>query len=214
MESTETNLHEQHFFRTAQYMAGLQRVLIVAGFSEYSKFCQSDILMCGIAHDTGKLFIPRQILDKCGPLTDAEREIMGMHPVYGAAALAKYSRRIKSLYPEFPLKLACITAAMHHERVDGQGYPAGIQGSALPEIARLCAVADTFDAMTGPRIYRNCATIDEALLVLQSVAGTQLDKKIVTVAVADQSWIDLARGIAIPSQVAVKKLWLFQLQRG
>ena len=116
-------------------------------------------------HDVGKLYTPREILNKPGRLTDDEFEVIKRHPVDGAAMLTDISGE-----PEI---VAIVRS--HHERLDGRGYPDGLAGAAIPLGARIIAVADTFDALTSTRSYRPAATHKRALDILRNEAGTQLD---------------------------------------
>ena len=115
-------------------------------------------------HDVGKLQTPRDILNKPGRLTDEEFEVIRRHPGDGAAMAAGLGD---------PMVTAIIRH--HHERLDGNGYPDGLAGEAIPLGARIIAVADTFDAMTSNRAYRRAASHKHALDVLRQEAGTQLD---------------------------------------
>ena len=120
-------------------------------------------------HDVGKLETPREILNKPGRLTDEEFDVIRRHPSDGAAMAAGLGD---------PLVTAIIRH--HHERLDGNGYPDGLAGEAIPLGARIIAVADTFDAMTSNRAYRRAASHKHALDVLRKEAGTQLDGDAVT----------------------------------
>jgi hypothetical protein len=115
-------------------------------------------------HDVGKLYMPREILNNPGRLTDAEFDVVKRHAAWGARMLADVGD------PE-------ITAMVrhHHERIDGKGYPDELAGTDIPLGARIIAVADTFDAMTSSRAYRSACTQKKALDVLATEAGTQLD---------------------------------------
>jgi HD-GYP domain-containing protein (c-di-GMP phosphodiesterase class II) len=119
-------------------------------------------------HDLGKVWISRDILDKPGPLTDAEWEVMRAHPRTAARLLQS-----TSLY-----ELADIIVA-HHERPDGKGYPNAIPSSETPLEAQIVAVADVYDAMLSNRPYVPARTPNEARLELELVAGTQLDAHVV-----------------------------------
>jgi putative nucleotidyltransferase with HDIG domain len=116
-------------------------------------------------HDVGKLYTPREILNKPGRLTDDEFDVIKRHPVDGADMLADI---------EGDPELVAIVRS-HHERLDGNGYPDGLAGSEIPLGARIIAVADTFDALTSTRSYRSAATHKRALDILRTEAGTQLD---------------------------------------
>jgi len=116
-------------------------------------------------HDVGKLYTPREILNKPDRLTDEEFDVIKRHPVDGAAMLVDV---------EGDPEIVAIVRS-HHERLDGRGYPDGLAGDGIPLGARIIAVADTFDALTSTRSYRPAATHKRALDVLRKEAGTQLD---------------------------------------
>jgi putative nucleotidyltransferase with HDIG domain len=116
-------------------------------------------------HDVGKLYTPREILNKPGRLTDEEFEVIRRHPADGAAMLVDV---------EGDPEIVAIVRS-HHERLDGRGYPDGLAGDDIPLGARIIAVADTFDALTSTRSYRPAATHKRALDILRKEAGTQLD---------------------------------------
>ncbi|UCG91853.1 MAG: HD-GYP domain-containing protein, partial [candidate division WOR-3 bacterium] len=122
-----------------------------------------------LLHDIGKISIPDGILNKPGPLTEEEREHIFKHPVVGMQILSTVS--------DFQEILDIIYA--HHERVDGKGYPNGLTKDEIPLMARIMAVADTYDAMRSERPYRKARTKEEAVAELKRVKGSQLDKKIV-----------------------------------
>jgi putative nucleotidyltransferase with HDIG domain len=102
------------------------------------------IRTAGSLHDLGKIGVRDDILNKPGPLTEEEWEIMRRHPDIGADMIAQHS----ALAEVAPL------VRHHHERWDGSGYPAGLKGDVIPFGARILAVADSFDTITGPRLYR------------------------------------------------------------
>jgi hypothetical protein len=121
-------------------------------------------------HDIGKIGVPDSILNKTGPLTEAEFEIVKEHPVRGHAII----KEVRSLQP------ALGGVRHHHERVDGSGYPDGLTGDAIPLEARIIATADVFDALTSARSYRDAWPVGKALDVIQSEAGRSLDPICVT----------------------------------
>jgi HD-GYP domain-containing protein (c-di-GMP phosphodiesterase class II) len=122
-----------------------------------------------LLHDVGKVAIPDAILYKPEPLTDAERALMSRHPVIGSQILHGI---------EF-LGAAKAVVRHHHERWDGQGYPDGLAGEAIPLAARVFAVADTLDALTTDRPYRRRSSLAKAREVIDANAGTQFDPAIV-----------------------------------
>ncbi len=122
-----------------------------------------------LLHDIGKIGIPDGILNKKGKLSENERRYIINHPILG--------KKILSTVSEFKPILDIIYA--HHERVDGKGYPEGLDRDKIPLLARIIAVADTFDAMISERPYRKAKSKDNAIKELITVKDTQLDGKIV-----------------------------------
>jgi HD-GYP domain-containing protein (c-di-GMP phosphodiesterase class II) len=122
-----------------------------------------------ILHDVGKIGVPEDILLKPGKLTDDEYALIKEHPEKG----------YKILKPVAQLSPSMGGILHHHERYDGKGYPHGLRGEAIPLAARMIAVADTFDAITSRRTYRDAKSSQEALAIIESVAGTQLDPNMV-----------------------------------
>jgi HD-GYP domain-containing protein (c-di-GMP phosphodiesterase class II) len=128
----------------------------------------SRIRIAARLHDLGKVWIPRHILDKPGPLTEPEWDVIRGHPRTAARLLQSTSLH----------DLADIIVA-HHERPDGTGYPDGIPSADGPLEAQIVAVADVYDAMLSERPYVNALTPDEARLELERVAAKQLDAHVV-----------------------------------
>lgn len=125
--------------------------------------------LAAILHDTGKIGVDDQVLRKPGKLTSEEYEKMKSHPIYGHDII-KYIKSLKPIL--FGIK-------HHHERFDGQGYPDGLSKLQIPLIARIIAVADTWDAMTSDRPYRKGLDQQVALDVIKENRGTQFDPEIV-----------------------------------
>lgn len=124
-----------------------------------------------ILHDVGKIGVPESILNKKEPLDDEEYEIIKKHPESG----------YNILQPILQLKSAPTIILHHHERYDGRGYPHGLEGEEIPLLARIIAVADTFDALTSNRAYRLAKGTKEAMAILDDVSGIQLDPHLVSV---------------------------------
>ena len=120
-----------------------------------------------LLHDVGKIGIADSIINKVGKLTDEEFAQMKRHPVLGNNILS----RIKKM------PYLSIGAHYHHERYDGRGYPEGLKGEDIPEIARIIAVADAYDAMTSKRSYRNSVPQHVVREELVKGTGTQFDPK-------------------------------------
>ncbi len=120
--------------------------------------------IAGKLHDIGKIGIRDDVLLKTGPLNDEEWEIIKLHPIIGADILGP----IASLSDIIP------AIRSHHERIDGKGYPEGLKGDDIPLLARMVAVADTYDALTSNRPYRKGFSKEEALDIIQKAKGRQL----------------------------------------
>ena len=118
-----------------------------------------------LLHDIGKIGIPSSILNKPGPLTEEERRIVQDHTTVGARILAP----IAAFAPAIPI------VRSHHEWYDGAGYPDGLEGEAIPFMARLLAVPDVYDALTSNRPYRAGWTHREAIEYIDHCAATQFD---------------------------------------
>ncbi len=125
-------------------------------------------------HDVGKIGIEDHILKKPGALTPEEFEIMKTHTTKGANILRPVSQ-LKEMLPGIEL---------HHEALDGRGYPYGLEGDQIPLLARVIAVADTFDALTTNRPYQRAYEPTEALRIIQGLCGKRLDPKPVAALVA------------------------------
>jgi len=116
-------------------------------------------------HDIGKVGVPESVLCKPGPLDDDEWAIMREHPAIGAQIVS----------PIRFLAGAVEIVCTHHERWDGLGYPLGLRGEEIPLAARIFAIADSFDAMTSDRPYRQAMPLERALDEIRGGAGTQFD---------------------------------------
>lgn len=122
-----------------------------------------------VLHDIGKIAVPDTVLQKPGPLTADEFELMKEHTVRGVQMIED----IPNLQPAIPYIL------FHHENYDGTGYPHGLQGTDIPIQARLLSVVDTFDAITSDRPYRKGRSAAVALAEIQACSGTQFDPEVV-----------------------------------
>jgi HD-GYP domain-containing protein (c-di-GMP phosphodiesterase class II) len=120
-------------------------------------------------HDVGKIGIEDHILKKPGALTEEEFEVMKTHTTKGANILRPVTQ-LAEMLPGIEL---------HHEALDGRGYPYGLQGDQIPLLARIIAVADTFDALTTTRPYQHAHTPEQTLQIIKNLAGKRLDPKAV-----------------------------------
>ena len=132
------------------------------------------IRISALLHDVGKIGIDDNILKKPSALTDDEYEVMKQHPQKGY--------KIMSQIPAMKEFLAGMY--MHHEMVNGEGYPQGLKGDEIPLMALIVSVADTFDAMTTDRPYQRAMKFDEAIERLKSFIGTRYDERVVSAFVA------------------------------
>ena len=126
-----------------------------------------EIYYAGLLHDIGKIGIPDEIINKKGKLTPEEYEIMKQHPTLG--------RQILSGITEMPY--LAIGANFHHERFDGTGYPEGLAGEDIPELGRILAVADAYDAMSSHRSYRDAIPQQKIREEFIKYSGTQFDPR-------------------------------------
>jgi putative nucleotidyltransferase with HDIG domain len=126
--------------------------------------------IAGLLHDVGKIGVPDSILNKKSQLTSDEYEKVKEHSVTGAAIL----------YPIRELGDIAREVRAHHERFDGNGYPDGLKGEQIPFIARIIAVADTFDAITSDRPYRQKKMAEVAIQIIKDNSGTQFDPIVVS----------------------------------
>ena len=129
------------------------------------------IMKAAPLHDLGKVAIADSILLKNGSFETEERELMQRHALLGAELLSGGESEL--------MKMAEQIALSHHERWDGQGYPAGLAGENIPLPARIVAVADTFDALTHARPYKEAWTVGEALDEIRNESGWQFDPQVV-----------------------------------
>ena len=148
-----------HSSRVAEYSREIARR---AGKTERA---QNEAYYAGLLHDIGKIGVPDSLIAKCSGLTDEEYKTIRRHPEIGAEILGHIT--------EMP-NLA-VAAYHHHEHYDGSGYPDHLKGEDIPDIARLIAVADAYDAMTSRRSYRDVLPQEVAKNEIKKGRGTQFD---------------------------------------
>ena len=137
----------------------------------YSEERADDIMHAAAMHDIGKIGIPDAILQKPGKLTDEEWLVMKTHPEIGARIIGEHSHGL--------LQLAAMVALNHHEKWNGQGYPAAKAGTDIPEVARIVALADVFDALTSVRPYKQAWPLSDALGYIEQQSGEHFDPNVV-----------------------------------
>jgi HD-GYP domain-containing protein (c-di-GMP phosphodiesterase class II) len=130
---------------------------------------EKDVLYIAASlHDIGKVGIPDSILLKKDKLTDEEFMIIKKHPDIGADILKQLP----------PMARETEIIRYHHERFDGRGYPAGISGQEIPLLSRIITIADSYDAMTSDRPYRNGLSVDKAIEEIIRCTGNQFDPEL------------------------------------
>jgi HD-GYP domain-containing protein (c-di-GMP phosphodiesterase class II) len=126
------------------------------------------IYLAGLLHDIGKIGIDEAVLRKAGKLTEQELNRIRMHPSIGASILSGI-KQMRDIVPG---------VLYHHERIDGKGYPNGLTGKQVPLAGKIVGLADSFDAMTSKRTYRDAKTVEQALMEIEKGLGTQFDEKV------------------------------------
>ena len=151
--------------------------LLSAGMGRHLALSEKDVELLrvgGLLHDIGKIGVPDGILQKTGRLSAEEFEIIKTHTTLGAKIL----KTMPFLAVHVPV------AKLHHERLDGHGYPHGLRGDEIPMHAQIVHVADAYDAMTTGRAYRGARTRQEAIDELWRCAGSDFDAELVQALVA------------------------------
>ncbi len=137
---------------------------------ELSDDDRSKLRWAGLLHDVGKLYVPEEILNKPGKLTDDEFDIIKKHPEWGAELVAPLADWLGPWAD---------AVGQHHERWDGKGYPNGLAGTEISLAARIVSVADVFDVITSIRSYKGASSAVDARTEISSCAGTQFDPTVV-----------------------------------
>ncbi len=157
----ETSDHSERVMRMA---VGMARLVGVRGEA------LQNLARGALLHDIGKLALPDAILTKPGKLDAAEMAVMRQHPTIGHDLLQRVAF----------LRDAAEIPYCHHERWDGNGYPRGLRGEAIPLAARIFSVVDVWDALISPRVYKQAWPEPAVLDYLKEVAGSQLDPQLVS----------------------------------
>jgi HD-GYP domain-containing protein (c-di-GMP phosphodiesterase class II) len=147
------------------------------------------IYLTGLLHDIGKMGVDDAVLRKKGKLTEGEMNDIRKHPSIGAGILSGI-KQMRDIVPG----VLC-----HHERVDGKGYPNGLAGGQIPLVGKIVGLADSFDAMTSKRTYRDAMTVEEARTEIENGLGTQFDEKIGRIFInsdVHQLWDIMQEGLA------------------
>lgn len=159
-----------HIWRMAAYSSAL------AAASGWDKQACLQLELAAPMHDIGKLGIPDAILHKPGKLDPQEWAVMQTHSTVGYKILSKSAAPL--------LQMAATIAYCHHEQWGGGGYPRGLAGEAIPEMARIVAIADVFDALTTKRPYKEAWPLDQVMATVQDSAGTHFEPRLVALFVS------------------------------
>lgn len=130
-----------------------------------------EVELAALLHDIGKLRLPPSVLNKPGPLDAGELRLMRLHPEWGAEMIARVPG----------LEAVALIVRLHHERLDGTGYPHGLPAERIPTASRIVSACDAYGAMTRRRSYTEPLDVDGALRELERHAGTQFDPLVVEV---------------------------------
>ncbi|MEA3333608.1 MAG: bacteriohemerythrin [Pseudomonadota bacterium] len=164
LERTQAYAHMLCFYLAENYLE-----------MKISNIMIKEITLVTPLHDIGKVAIPDSILSKPGPLTDAEFETMKEHSSIGGNLLSDIYVKTGSQ----TMRMAFEVAMYHHERWDGNGYPAGLAGNGIPLAARIMAIADVYDALTSDRVYKKAFSHEKAREIIVAGRGTQFDPRLV-----------------------------------
>jgi len=169
-----------HVERTAKYMRKLVEAMTARGLyaDEMRSWNLESVISSTRLHDLGKVVIPDSILNKPGPLTEEEFQIMKTHPLEGERIIDEAIQRTGDA--EF-LSNAKAIAVSHHERWDGVGYPYGLKGEEIPLQARMMAIIDVYDALVSKRSYKKALSHKEAVKIIMEGSGKHFDPQIVDV---------------------------------
>jgi HD-GYP domain-containing protein (c-di-GMP phosphodiesterase class II) len=170
-----------HDFYTATHMVNVGTWMVPLAYElgytdpeELNRICQA-----GLMHDMGKIYIPEEILNKPGKLTDEEWAQIRSHPERGAEYLSKF----EGLDP-----MIARVALEHHERMDGTGYPKRITGEQMDPVSKICAVVDSFDAMTAFRPFKDkTLSVPQTIAILQKETPSKYDPAVM------EAWLRLIR---------------------
>jgi len=168
-----------HDFYTTTHMVNVSTWMVCLAYAMGYRDPENlnQIAQAGLLHDMGKLYIPEDVLNKPGKLTDEEWAKIRKHPELGCDHL----QRSAEIDP-----LVLTVTRQHHERLDGSGYPDGLKGEDIHPMSRLCAVVDSFDAMTALRPFKERAlTVSEALTILEKETPSKYDSDVM------EAWLKL-----------------------
>jgi len=163
LEIYHDSFTKQHECRTGKLMSILGTALKLD-----KTFC-NELEQAGSMHDIGKLTIPAKILEKPGPLSAFEREVIKLHAEIGHKLINKINHPLT--------ELVSIITLTHHEAYDGSGYPYGLKGEHIPLAGRICSICDVYDALISHRPYRKSQTHESIIQMMTDTGPTGLARK-------------------------------------
>lgn len=165
-----------HCKRVSKYMEILLRSMIEMKLIRIPPENLELILMASQLHDMGKIGVPDAILAKVGKYTQEEFALMRNHTIYAADSIQKFAYLLpNSNFLSYTYQMA----RSHHEQWCGKGYPDGLAGAAIPQLARILSVGDVYDALVSERTYKKALTHEQACQVINQGAGVQFDPQVV-----------------------------------
>lgn len=167
-----------HMYRVSWYAQVLLETAEEQGF--WDKRLPEDIMEYSQEifkmHDIGRYYIPVDIYNKVEALTEEEKTAIKKHTLY---ALKAEKSVYFPFFPEHIMPFFRQVAVLHHERLDGKGYPYGRPGDKIPFLAKVCAIADSYDGMVSWKAYRESKTVEQAFEILRKEAGRQFQPELV-----------------------------------
>lgn len=169
INSLRKTLHETTLETSNHCNRMKEKSIQFANFIGLSSVEMDKLILLAVLHDIGKIAIPNYILDKSGPLSEEEWEIVKKHSQIGYN-IANSSQE---------LGIIAEVLLYHHERWDGKGYPRGLKGEEIPLLSRIISIIDSYDVMMNERPYKKAVGKDEAIIELKNNSGTQFDPLLV-----------------------------------
>lgn len=178
---------DKHAYRVRRYTFGMLKTTTMCHYPDFIFDPREARMIANAAylHDIGKLLTPKSILNKCGSLTPEERGIMQHHTSDGAMLIYFHRAHRELLLKKYAFEIAL----HHHERVDGRGYPDGLQGSELKPWLQIVSIADTFAALMEKRSYRHAVDIDRAWEMILNGDCGQFDDRLLRCLDDDRRWV-------------------------
>jgi HD-GYP domain-containing protein (c-di-GMP phosphodiesterase class II) len=184
----ETGAHLERLCRYTEILANEMR----SDYEEIDEEWIASLRLATALHDIGKVGVPDSILLKPARLTDAEREVIKRHTSIGGETLREIRERLGE---NQMIDMGIDVTMQHHERWDGEGYPAGLKGDEIALAARIVALADFYDALTSERVYKSASTHAETRKLINEGRGKHFDPRVVDAFERTHKMFDEVRGV-------------------